>query len=155
MRSVVQSSHWIYYCLTIFERSKDSSLKEEFYFLLSSTIIRAKFLGNDFSQFTVNFISAPSYGHTIKKGCPFSAYYSEMFSVIILEIQIQQQVWPHMVSIRGRLLSRYYWLQIRQKNYAYIFQFLCDRLLFYIIFNGFNCQNLGLKSRQFIKTTLR
>ena len=33
----------------IFERSKDSSLKEEFYFLLSSTFIRAKFLGNDFS----------------------------------------------------------------------------------------------------------
>lgn len=45
------------------------------------------FLGKDFNYFTVSFICVPSSGHSIKKGWPLSAYYSDIFLVIMPEMQ--------------------------------------------------------------------
>jgi hypothetical protein len=66
--SFASSSSGSYYFLTIFERFKDSSLKEELFFLLSITFISAIFLGNIFSSLTVNLSVAPSSGHEMIKG---------------------------------------------------------------------------------------
>jgi len=67
MSSSVSSSYWNSSCFTIFEMSKDESLKEElFLFLFYKTFIKARFLGNISTDVLASCISADYYGHLIR-----------------------------------------------------------------------------------------